>query len=154
MFRKISLFVLVLALSLVVAAPVAANPGKPNFSGAIWGDGQLWGTKGAATLPAPNASNVQSYDKLFAVTNSNNPDGQLPVAEAAPGNPNYNGGRWFTHTVEWTEAGFAAHGIVPVLQSYADIKMYEDLGQLTVTPGTFAGGPAPYFECPLLPDKS
>ena len=28
---------------------------------------------------------LQSFDKLFVITNSNNPDGQMPVAEAAPG---------------------------------------------------------------------
>ncbi len=153
MLRKITLIVSVLALSLTVVGTASANPGKPNFTPQIWGDGQLWGTKGAATLPAPNAHNVQSFDKLFVITNSNNPEGQLPVSEAAPGNPNYNGGRWFTHTVTWTQAGFDAHGIVPVLKSYDDIMLHYKLGHLTITPGSPEGGPPPYFECPLLPVK-
>ena len=73
----------------------------------------------ATALPAPNAHNMRSFDKLFMITNSNNPAGQLPVSEAAPGNPDYNGGRWWAQTVEWTEAGFLAHpGYVPVLTSY------------------------------------
>jgi hypothetical protein len=153
MLRKITLIVSVLALSLTVVGTASANPGKPNFTPQIWGDGQLWGTKGAATLPAPNDNNVQSFDKLFVITNSNNPMEQLPVAEAAPGNPNYNGGRWFTHTVTWTQAGFDAHGIVPVLKSYDDIMLHYNLGHLTITPGSPEGGPLPYFECPLLPVK-
>jgi len=99
----------------------AAWAKAPTFSPAIWGDGELWATKGVASLPPPNQSNVQSYDRLFVVTNSNNPMGQLPVSEAAPRNFNFNGGRWFAHTVEWTQAGFNALGTVPVLKSYDDI---------------------------------
>lgn len=152
MFRKISAVAFALALVLAFAAPAAADPGQPNFGPAVYGDGQVWGTKGAAGLPAPGESNPQSFDKLFVITNSN-AAGQLPVAEAAPGNPNYNGGRWFTHTVTWTQAGFDAHGTVPVLMSYADILFHYSLGHLTIAAGSPAGGPPPYFECPLLPVK-
>ena len=130
-----------------------AMAGKPNFSESIYGDGVAWGTKGVTTLPAPNEHNRQSFDPLFVVTNSNNPDGQLPVSEAAPGNPAYNGGRWFTHTVEWTDEGFMAYGFVPVLTSYSDIQEHEALGHLVITPGSFPNGPPVYFECPLLPVK-
>jgi hypothetical protein len=119
----------------------------------LWGDGQVWGTKAAAILPAPNDHNLQSFDKLFVITNSNNPMGQMPVAEAAPRNFNYNGGRWFTHTVEWTQAGFDDHGVVPVLTSYDDIMIHYNFGHLDIWPGSPEGGPPPYFVCPLLPVK-
>jgi len=152
MFRKITVVVSALVLALAFTAPVAANPGQPNFGPAVYGDGQAWGTKGAAGLPAPNENNLQSLDKLFVITNSN-AAGQLPVAEAAPGNPDYNGGRWFTHTVTWTPAGFGAHGTVPVLKSYADIMFHYSLGHLAIAAGSPAGGPPLYFECPLLPVK-
>jgi hypothetical protein len=153
MSRKTLLIILTILLSLAVTLPAAAAPGKPNFSPSVWGDGRLWGTKGAAELPPPNANNLVSFDKLFVITNSNNPNGQLPVSEAAPGNPAYSGGRWYTHTVMWTEAGFADHGIVPVLTSYADVMLHSSLGHLTITPGSFDGGPPDFFECPLLPVK-
>lgn len=130
-----------------------AMAGAPDFSERIYGDGVAWGTKGTTVLPAPNEYNRQSFDPLFVITNSNNPENQLPVSEAAPGNPAYNGGRWFTHTVEWSEAAFLAHGIVPVLKSYDDIITYRDAGYLTITPGSFPDGPPVYFECPLLPAK-
>ena len=153
MHKKITLLLLVFTFSLVFAIPASANPGQPNFSPSVYGDGEVWGTKGAAALPAPNDNNMQSFDKLLVITNSNNPAGQLPVAEAAPGNPMYNGGRWYTHTVMWTDAGFAAHGTVPLLTSYADVMFHYSLGHLSITPGTFAGGPPAFFECPLLPVK-
>jgi hypothetical protein len=143
-------FLLVFGLSL---APVAALPGAPTFSPALWGDGELWGTKAAAIIPPPNGRNNDSFDALFVVVNSNNPMGQLPVAEAAPRNFDYNGGRWYTHTVEWTASGFAAHGIVPVLKSYDEVMFHYSLGHLTITPGSPAGGPPDFFECPLLPVK-
>ncbi|KEF31272.1 hypothetical protein D777_01621 [Marinobacter nitratireducens] len=144
---------LLLLGSFLMAGLAHANPGQPNFMPALWGDGEVWGTKGTTSLPAPTANNAQSFDALYVVTNTNNPEGQLPVSEAAPGNPDYNGGRWFTHTVEWTGAGFMYHGIVPVLTSYEDIQYHEALGHLVITPGSFPDGPPVYFQCPLLPVK-
>ncbi|MEJ2597307.1 MAG: hypothetical protein P8Z00_03190 [Anaerolineales bacterium] len=145
MIRKFGLLLLVFVLSLALAIPAFAA--GPNFSPQIYADGVAWGTKGLGDLPAPNANNSQSFDKLFKITNSNNPDGQLPVAEAGPGNPAYNGGRWNVQIVTWTQAGFDAHGIVPVLKSYDDVMLHYNLGHLTITS---AGD---YFECPLLPVK-
>ena len=151
MSKRILLSALVTLLALVFALPASAA--APNFTPSVYGDGKAWGTKGVAALPAPNDNNLQSYDKLFVITNSNNPAGQLPVAEAAPGNPNYNGGRWFTQTVMWTAKGFADHGgTVPVLTSYDEIMVHYDLGHLTIVAGS-PGGPPDYFECPLLPVK-
>jgi hypothetical protein len=46
-----------------------------------------------------------------------------------------------------------AHGIVPVLMSYGDIQLHENLGHLVITPGSFPNGPPVYFQCPLLPVK-
>ena len=137
---------MVLVLAMVLAGPAYALRGKPAFTPTLWGDGQVWGTKVAAILPAPNDHNHQSFDKLFVIINSNNPMGQMPVAEAAPRNFNYNGGRWFTHTVEWTQAGLDAHGVVPVLTSYEDIMVHYDLGHLDIWAGSPEGGPPPY--CP------
>jgi len=148
MKRSVLVTLMVMAVSLIGSLVVQADPGQPNFGSAIYADGEVFGTKGVASLPAPNDSNVDSYDKLFAFTNG--AAGQLAVAEAAPGNPNYNGGRWFTHTVTWTEAGLEAHGGPVLLTSYADILFHESLGHLTITEGTFSGGPQQYFLCPLL----
>ena len=135
--------------SLFVMALVAcsqagfANPGQPNFMPALWGDGELWGTKGTTVLPAPNGRNLQSFDKLFVIANST-AAGQLPVAEAAPGNPYYNGGRWSTYTVSWNDESMSD----TLLTSYDDIMDYA--GDLTISAGS-PGGPPSYFQCPLLP---
>jgi hypothetical protein len=156
MVRKTSLMMFVVVLSLVVAIPVAfagqpASVGgglgftSPNFGPGLYADGLTWGTKGTTTLPAPNGSNDQSFDKLFIIANG--VDGQLPVGEAAPGNPMYNGGRWATYTVTWT---VPAHAL---LMSYDDVMYHAGLGQLEIAAGSPEGGPPDYFQCPLLPVK-
>ncbi|MEK7404553.1 MAG: hypothetical protein AAB225_05550 [Acidobacteriota bacterium] len=144
--------ILGVASILLIPSLALGNPGKPNFGPSVYGDGKVWGTKGAAALPAPNENNTQSFDKLFVFVNG--AVGQLPVAEAAPGKPGYNGGRWYTHTVVWTQAGMEYHlGALPVLTSYEDIRFHYALGHLMIAPGSPAGGPPPFFECPLLPVK-
>lgn len=154
MKRKLVVILSVFALALSVIGVAAANPGQPSFEAGLYGDGELWSSKGTAALPAPNENNVDSFDKLFVITNSNTTEGvQLPVAEAAPGNPDFNGGRWFTHTAEWTEAGFAAHGNVPLIESYAELMVHYNLGHIEITAGSPEGGPPPYFQCPMLPVK-
>ena len=161
MLRRMSLVFFVVVLSLTVAVPAFADqPDKvggglgntaPNFSAGVYGDGQTWGTKGTTTLPAPNDKNDQSFDKLFVFTNG--AEGQLPVSEAAPGNSQYNGGRWFTFTATWTSAGMAAHDPLPVLKSYEEVMIHHSLGHLEITQGSPEGGPPDYFQCPLLPVK-
>ena len=75
--------------------------------------------------------------------------GQTPVAEAKPGDQDYNGGRWETWTATWTDD--VPHQI-PVLKSEASILAHVELGHLTIEQGS-PGGPPPYFSCPLLPVK-
>lgn len=144
--------ILGVASILLVTSLALGDAGKPNFGPSVYGDGKVWGTKGATTLSAPNDNNMQSYDKLFVFVNG--AMGQLPVSEAAPGNPMYNGGRWHTHTAVWTQAGLDFYGgSLPVLTSYDEIQFEHDLGHLMIAAGSPAGGPPPYFECPLLPVK-
>lgn len=139
MIRKLVFLHLLLALALAAAAgPVSAQ--APNFGEAIYADGQAWGTKGLGDLPAPNDSNTQSFDMLFAFTNG--VPGQLPVSEAGPGNPNYNGGRWNLQNATWVE------GAEPVLvTSYAQLAALVDAGEMEFTSANT------YFLCPLLPVK-
>lgn len=143
MVRRVSFGMFIVALAVLVAIPVAFAQ-QPNFSASLYADGQVWGTKGTTTLPAPNGHNDQSFDRLFVILNG--VPGQLPVGEAAPGNTDYSGGRWWTHTVSWMDPGEAF-----LLTSYADLIANQD--KLIITPGSFEGGPPEYFQCPLLPVK-
>jgi hypothetical protein len=132
------------ALLLAATSGAQSDPGKPSFMPALWGDGQLWGTKGTTDLPMPNAHNLQSFDKLFVLIGDDVATGQLPVSEAAPGNPAYSGGRWYTHTAQWNIMN------PPLVTSFEEIASYTDTGELTVMSGS-PGGPPMFFQCPLLP---
>lgn len=124
----------------VVATPASAarggRPGSPISPDAIWADGELRGTVPQGELRYNG--NDRSYDLLIGI------DGQAPVAEAAPGNPDYNGGRWLPVSATWTG------GATPtVLTSYAAVLAAVDAGDLVLgTPdsdGTFL--------CPLIPNR-
>ena len=140
MLRKTSSILLLVVLSLVVAVPAFAD--APNFSPAVYADGTAFGTKGTTSLPAPNAHNVQSYDALINefVFPGDPVAGQLGVAEAAPGNPAYNGGRWTAYRAIW-------HSDPVLLTSWDQVEMEVQLGNLELQLKN------DYFQCPLLPVK-
>lgn len=127
-------FVVVLLIVSVVPAFAAA----PNFGPAIYADDEVWGTKGTADLPAPTENNRQSFDGLFKFTNG--VEGQLPVAEAAPGNPAYNSGRWIEYFATW-------HVEPELITSYAQLHDLVAAGDVTLVES------GAYFQCPLLPVK-
>jgi hypothetical protein len=152
MLRKTSSILFVVLLGLIAAVPAFAdqpdNVGgglgnkAPDFSAGVYADGETWGTKGTTSLPAPNDSNQQSFDMIFVVTNG--AEGQMPVGEAAPGNPMYSGGRWWVHTATWIED--LPHP-KPVLTSYDEVMLHAGLGHLIIEDAEI------YFQCPLLPVK-
>ena len=123
-----------LALALLIITVIPAFAAGPNFGQAIYADGVAWGTKGNGDLPAPNAHNRQSFDGLYKFTNG--VEGQLAVAEAAPTNPAYNGGRWIEYLVTF-------NGDPELVTSYAQLQT---LDVTIVETGN-------YFQCPLLPVK-
>lgn len=137
MYKKV--LTLVFALTLLIVAAIPAFAAGPNFGAAIFADDETWGTKGTTDLPAPNDNNRQSFDGLFKFPGGEI-EGQLAVAEAAPGNPNYNGGRWIEYIVTW-------NGTPELVTSYAQLHALAQSGAVTITE---TGN---YFQCPLLPTK-
>jgi hypothetical protein len=136
--RKKSL-ALLFVVALLLVAVVPAFAAGPNFGPAIYADGETWGTKGNADLPAPNDHNRQSFDGLYKFTNG--VEDQIAVAEAAPGNPAYNGGRWIEIFVTWN--------VEPeMITSFAQLEGHIEAGHVTLVES------GNYFQCPLLPDKS
>ncbi len=135
-----------IGILLVLIAPVFA-PALKAYD-AIWADGQIWDTVATpATFKAPN--NPKSID-LLMVFDGSGLIGQRPVAEAAPYEKEYNGGRWFVCLIEFTSAGLAAHdgddnGWVDFeLTSFAEVLAHYNLGHFTLTPTNT------YFVCPLV----
>ena len=124
-----------------VTASGSAVASAPNFEAGFWGDGERWGTKALGELPEPK--NKDSLDKLFFIMHE---DQDAPLSEAAPGNPAYNGGRWWSHTVTVNDG----NAIDFPIKSYDELSGLPD-GSVTITEGE-ANHPD-FFVCPLLPYK-
>lgn len=157
MRRRLSFALLMAAMALLVAIPAYALPGAPNFAAGLWADDELWGTKVTTPLPEPT-NNHHSFDGFFFITDpdwepADGPGGwlQAPVMEAAPGNSDYNGGRWATFRVTITDAS----EIEFPLTSYAEIMDEAAENNLTISEMPTSDGAHPwlYFQCPLLPYK-
>ena len=125
-----------------VASAGSAAAAKPNFQAGFWGDNERWGTTAVTVLPEPN--NKDSLDKLFFFTH---PDQDAPLSEAAPGNSDYNGGRWWSQTATVHDDAAIDFPIT----SYAELAGHLSAGHVSVSPGE-ANHPD-FFECPLLPYK-
>jgi hypothetical protein len=140
-------------LSLLAMALVAATAyggmKATRVENAIWAGGELFDTVlTPATFTAPPA---HSTDVIYDFSMSGLV-GQRSVAESAPGDREYNGGRWNVQMVAFTPQGITIHdpdsdGTVNFeLTSAEDVLQHEALGHLIINPANF------YFECPLLPN--
>ncbi len=79
--------------------------------------------------------------------------GQRSIAESAPGDRDYNGGRWEVRLAVFTELGLSVHDADD--DGTADFELTNDtqlhshvaLGHIELVDTGF------YFECPLLPNN-
>ena len=136
-------------LGLCVAGQLA--PAKAaramRVPGAIWVHGTLYGT--VATSTSFKSPPPQSTDPIFSFANSGL-KGQRSIAVYAPGDPEYNGGRWHVMAVTYTASGKAVfddgNGNVNMeLTSAEDLMDAVDMGLVTISDTTVR------IECPLLP---
>jgi hypothetical protein len=120
-----------LALTLATGTALAGGPPVPGF----FVDGALYRTVGTPTDLSGTGAPADSYDRIYALG-----DGLMNVAEAKPGDRDYNGGRWMVLPVTW------AAGVTPVqYTSDAQVLAAADAGLLTI-----AIAPAKQFVCPVI----
>lgn len=146
--QRIHLNVTVACAVLIAAAPIQAGAGGAmKVSRALWANGQLYGT--VITPGSFDAPPIHSLDLLYDFSMSGLA-GQRSVAESAPGDPTYNGGRWWVQMVVFTAAGIVAldadaDGTIDAeLTSAAVVMQHASMGRLVVFPTST------YFECPVL----
>lgn len=129
--RRLSGALAALLLATVAAAPAAAS-GPPGL--AFYVDGARYRTIATPTDLTGTGAPVQSFDTIYAL------GGDLAnVAEAKPGDSDYNGGRWMVLPVEW-------HVTPTQLTSAEQVLAYAVLGKLSI-----ASEPAAMFVCPVIP---
>jgi hypothetical protein len=120
----------------VSAAAVAAGNGPPAVG--FFVDGDLYRTVGTKTDFSGTGAPAHSFDIIYALGEDANGDPLLNVAEAKPGDADYNGGRWMVLPVTWN--------VTPVQLTSAEMVLfYESEGWLDI-----ATTPAKMFECPVI----
>lgn len=137
--------ILALAVTLVFGQMVIAGVGPPAPD-AFWVDGALYATVGTPS----NLPDHGPKDGIYVFTNLN---GQRPVAEAKPGDHDYNGGRWQVTLLEFTPQGLAVHDADGdgnadfELTSWEMVQQHMGLGHLVVA------GQGPSFVCPVIKQR-
>ena len=115
---------------------------------AIWAHGELYGT--VVTPTAFKNAPQHSTDVIYSF-DMNELEGQRSVSEAAPGDRDYNGGRWHVKFAFFTASGETIHdadddGMVDFeLTSAEEVLAHRDLGHLVIVDTDIR------FVCPLLP---
>ena len=142
MTRRIATLTAVAAASAALAASALAA-GAGGVSGpAFYVDGQLYRTVATPTdLPA-NAP-AKSFDVIYEFFGV-----QTNVAEAAPGDRDYNGGRWMVHGLEFDdyEAAVAAFDA----NSSGDFDSAEEIEAALAAGAATDLGVVKRFVCPAI----
>lgn len=132
MFRRLAAGLAAVAMVLSVAVSSVAAGGPPSLS--FYVDGVRYRTLGTPTDFSNTGAPDSSFDHIYVLG-----DGLINVAEAAPGDPGFNGGRWQVLPVTWNAT--------PVqLTSAAQVETYAANGWLTI-----ASTPVKEFLCPVIP---
>ena len=135
MLKRLTLSILSAAMLLSLAAgAVAAGNGPPSL--AFYADGVRWRTLGTPTDFSHTGAPDSSFEAIYVL------GGELiNVAEAAPGDPGFRGGRWQVLPVTWNTT--------PVqLTSGEQVHAYAAMGKLTIS-----ATPVKEFECPVIRAK-
>jgi hypothetical protein len=116
------------ATLLAVSVSATAAGGPPSLSFYI--DGQRYRTIATPTDLSGTGAPEHSFDRIYALG-----DGLINVAEAKPGDRDFNGGRWMVLPITWNTT--------PVqLTSDAEILAYADAGLLSI-----GATPVKFFVC-------
>jgi len=148
MLRKKRIIIALSVAALVLLWLPAAQAGATRVSEAIWAHGELYDT--VVTPTSFVAPPEHSTDTIYSFMMSGL-GGQRSVADSAPGDRDFNGGRWDVQIVVFTDLGKAVHdedgdGMVDFELTAADEVMeHYNLGHIEIFPANF------YFECPMLP---
>ncbi len=139
------------ATASLLLAGAASAARATRVAGAIWVNNVLYDT--VVTDTSFTAPPERSTDTIYSFMLSGL-SGQRSIADAAPGDPAFNGGRWSVRTVVFTPAGLAVHdpdgdGVANFeLTSVDDLMHHEALGHVEIFETSI------YFECPVLPRRN
>lgn len=141
--RKPGLITIVAALVTLVPLTASAGVSGPAF----YVDGEVYRTVGTPTDFSATGAPDHSYDTIYEFSGAQD----LNVATAAPGDRDYNGGRWRVQVVDYTSgenydsalAAFDENGSGD-FDSAAEVQAAINAGVVITSAG-------PSFECPVIP---
>ncbi len=103
MFRSSRLALTLAPVAIGIATAGLAAPAHAGVSGpAFWIDGSLYRTVSTPTDLSGTGAPDSTYDAIYSFGGA-----QLNVAEAKPGDTDFNGGRWAVHELAFPQ-GYAA----------------------------------------------
>ena len=129
--RRMLTAVATAALVLALSASAVAAGGPPALS--FYVDGEQYRTIGTPTDLSGTGAPHHSYDTIYALG-----EGLANVAEARPGDTDYNGGRWMVLPITW-------HTTPVQLTSAEQVEAAAIAGDLTI--GDMA---VQQFVCPVI----
>jgi len=136
--RKILTIVATVIAALTLSATSVAAGGPPKAG--IFVDDVLYRTVGTKTDFSTTGAPDHSFDTIFLLDDgSEAADGLASVATAAPGDRDYNGGRWMVYAVSWNVDPYQLTNDEEVMQA-------ETAGDISISEE-----PVKYFECPVIP---
>lgn len=125
----------------MAAAPASAGVGGPAF----YVDGQLYRTVGTPTDLSGTGAPAHAWDVIYEFGGA-----QLNVAEAAPGDSGYNGGRWQVHGLVFP-AGYAAALADGDGDGDGVLDSVAEVGAALAAGSAVDAGVVKQFECPAIP---
>lgn len=129
----------------VIAATAAVPFASAGVTGpAFYVDGQLYRTVGTPTDFTGTGAPAKSYDLIYDFGGL-----QPNVATAAPGDRDYNGGRWLVHGLSFADYGaaVAAHDA----NGSGDLDGEGEVAAALASGAAVDLGVVKRFECPAIP---
>ena len=127
----------------VFAGSAAAGNGPPHIG--FYVDGTTYRTVGTPTDLSGTGAPDHSFDTLYEFSGA-----QLNVATAAPGDRDYNGGRWRVQVLGFP-SGYAATLASADENGNGVIDSDAELARAFADGTAVVAGPGPSFECPVIP---
>ena len=145
-FRSTVAMVVVLATFGGLSSVAAGGAGGVTGP-AFYVDGNLYRTVGTPTDLSHTGAPAQSFDIIYDL------GGEQPnVAQAAPGDADYNGGRWMVHAVSFN-ADYATTLAAHDLNANGVLDSFEEVGSAladATETGATDNGVVKQFVCPVI----
>jgi hypothetical protein len=138
--------VAVLATVTTVGLAIGASSASAGVSGpSFYVDGQLYRTVGTPTDLSDTGAPTHAWDIIYDFGGA-----QLNVAEAAPGQVGYNGGRWQVHALTFP-GGYAAALADGDLDGDGVLDSTSEVLAALAAASAVDAGVVKQFECPAIP---